>query len=363
MRKRLGTPFSLSFLDIIFCGFGAVVLLVMILHGQVLQKREEKKEDLQGELDRVTALYDFARAHIATQRRNVVVTELEEGELQVQVNQLLAKIQNTQQGTGESMEAIRERERAIKEIEKKKTALESATKIFESRKFLKRESGERAIGFAGDGQRQYLTGLKLGGKRTLILVDSSASMLDETIVNIVRRKIMSPASRRRAPKWQRAVRSLHWLVANLRRDNHFQIYYFNTEARPLIAGTDRQWLDTNDANLLKNAITAIRQLVPGNGTSLHKALLVAQQFDPAPDSIVLLTDGLPTLGLRSTEANSISAEGRLKLFEAATARLPVQIPINTLLFPMEGDPGAAEAFWRLAIATDGSFITPSRDWP
>ena len=70
MRKRLGTPFSLSFLDIIFCGFGAVVLLVMILHGQVLQKREEKKEDLQGELDRVTALYDFARAHIATQRRN-----------------------------------------------------------------------------------------------------------------------------------------------------------------------------------------------------------------------------------------------------------------------------------------------------
>ncbi len=363
MRKRLGTPFSLAFLDIMFCGFGAVVLLVMILHGQVMQKREEKKEDLLSELDRVTALYDFARAHIATQRNNVVVTELEEGELQVQVTQLLFKIRNTQQQIGEAMESIRERENAIKEIEKEKGALKSATHILESRKLVNLKSGERVIGFTGDGQRQYLTGLKLGGKRTLILIDASASMLDETVVNIVRRKLMSAESRRRAPKWQRAVRSLHWLVANLRRDKHFQVYFFNTEARPLIVGTDGQWLDTDDANRLKNAITAIRQLAPENGTNLHKALLVARQLNPAPDSIVLLTDGLPTQGTRPTRANKISAEDRLKLFEAAIARWPARIPINTLLFPMEGDPTAAEAFWRLAILTDGSFITPSRDWP
>lgn len=363
MRRRLGTPFSLSFLDIIFCGFGAVVLLVMILHGQVLQKREEKKEDLQSELHRVTALYDFASAHIAAQRNSVIATELEEGELQIQVNQLLSKIQKTQQRTGESIESVRERERAIEQVEKEKVALENAKKILESRQFVKRESGERVIGFAGDGQRQYLTGLKLGGKRTLILVDASASMLDETIVNIVRRKLMSPASRRRAPKWRRAVRSLHWLVANLRRNNLFQVYYFNTEARPLIAGTDGQWLDTDDANLLKYAVAAIRQLAPENGTNLHKALRVARRLNPAPDNIVLLTDGLPTQGVRATSANSITAEDRLKLFEAAIARLPARIPINTLLFPIEGDPTAAEAFWRLAIATDGSFITPSRDWP
>jgi hypothetical protein len=34
-----------------------------------------------------------------------------------------------------------------------------------------------------------------------------------------------------------------------------------------------------------------------------------------------------------------------------------------MLFPIEGDPAAAAAFWSLAINTKGSFITPSRDWP
>ena len=43
--------------------------------------------------------------------------------------------------------------------------------------------------------------------------------------------------------------------------------------------------------------------------------------------------------------------------------LPAGIPVNTLLLPMEGDAYAAAAFWRLAVDTGGSFITPARDWP
>ena len=363
MRKRESTPFSLSFLDIMFCGFGAVVLLVMLLNGQVLQKREEKKEDLQGELNRVTALYDFARAHLAKQQNDVTATEIKEGELQGQVNQLLIKIQETRQQTAETTKAAREQERAIKAIEREKAALENVKKILESKKIVKPEPGARTIGFTGDGQRQYLTGLKLGGDRTLILIDASASMLDEIIVNIVRRKLMNVELRRRAPKWRRVVRSLHWLVANLQSNKRFQVYYFNTEAHPVIADTDGRWLSTSDANRLNNAIASVRQLAPEKGTSLHKAFAVARRLKPAPDSIILLTDGLPTQGVRATGANTISGEDRLKLFEAATARLPSGIPINTLLFPLEGDPTAAEAFWRLAISTRGSFITPSRNWP
>jgi hypothetical protein len=30
---------------------------------------------------------------------------------------------------------------------------------------------------------------------------------------------------------------------------------------------------------------------------------------------------------------------------------------------MEGDPMAASAFWKLAIATRGAFLAPSKDWP
>ena len=59
----------------------------------------------------------------------------------------------------------------------------------------------------------------------------------------------------------------------------------------------------------------------------------------------------------------MSGRDRLRLFDAALDALPRGVPVNTVLFPMEGDPMAAAAFWKLAMATRGSFLTPSSDWP
>jgi hypothetical protein len=59
----------------------------------------------------------------------------------------------------------------------------------------------------------------------------------------------------------------------------------------------------------------------------------------------------------------VSGGDRLKLFDRAIRALPRGVPVNVLLFPMEGDPMAAPAFWKLAIVTQGSFLTPSKDWP
>ncbi|NIO11003.1 MAG: VWA domain-containing protein [Deltaproteobacteria bacterium] len=363
MKKRDSNPFSLAFLDVMFCGFGAVVLLVMILNGKVLQKREEKKEDLEGELQRVTALYDFARANLAKLRNEVTETEIKEGELEGNARGLLEKIQQTRREADETARSAREQQRQISEIKKQQEALASAKKLLESRETITAKPQGRLVGFTGDGRRQYLTGLKLGGDRTLILLDASASMLDETVVNIVRRKLMNTESRRLAPKWRRVVRSVHWLVANLQSKKKFQVYYFNTEAYPVIPDTDGKWLSNDNPDHLNQAIASVRTLAPEKGTSLDKAFAVIQRLKPKPDSVVLLTDGLPTQGVRPTKASTISATRRLKLFEGAIRRLPGRIPVNTLLFPLEGDPTAAEAYWRLAIKTRGSFITPSRDWP
>ena len=71
MKKRALTPFSLAFLDIMFCGFGAVVLLVMILNGEVLRKREAKSADLRGELSRATTLEVLAQQHLTEIRQKV----------------------------------------------------------------------------------------------------------------------------------------------------------------------------------------------------------------------------------------------------------------------------------------------------
>jgi hypothetical protein len=43
--------------------------------------------------------------------------------------------------------------------------------------------------------------------------------------------------------------------------------------------------------------------------------------------------------------------------------LPSGIPVNIMLFPMEGDFDAPISFWSLALTSGGSFLTVSRDWP
>jgi hypothetical protein len=53
----------------------------------------------------------------------------------------------------------------------------------------------------------------------------------------------------------------------------------------------------------------------------------------------------------------------LRFFDQAVDELPKGIPVNTILFPMEGDPFAASAFWKLTMASKGSMISPSKDWP
>jgi len=86
----------------------------------------------------------------------------------------------------------------IERVEKLQTdikSLEEEVKRLLALEVEETKEGESLREFKGEGDRQYLTGLKLGGKRTLILVDRSASMLDDTIVNIIRRRNMSASSR------------------------------------------------------------------------------------------------------------------------------------------------------------------------
>ena len=50
-------------------------------------------------------------------------------------------------------------------------------------------------------------------------------------------------------------------------------------------------------------------------------------------------------------------------FNRAVRQLPVGVPVNVILLPMEGDPQAAPAFWVLALRTGGSMLAPAEAWP
>jgi hypothetical protein len=69
------------------------------------------------------------------------------------------------------------------------------------------------------------------------------------------------------------------------------------------------------------------------------------------------------MGAAKPWSNRVSGNKRLKLFREAARRVPPQIPVNIILYPMEGDPMAADAYWRLAKNTRGSFFCPAKDWP
>ena len=94
-----------------------------------------------------------------------------------------------------------------------------------------------------------------------------------------------------------------------------------------------------------------------------EALKLISTIQPPADNVVLMTDGLPTIGLGPSLFGKVSARRRLNLFKDAVQLIPKELPINVILYQIEGDPEAAAAFWGLARASSGSFFCPSRDWP
>ena len=143
----------------------------------------------------------------------------------------------------------------------------------------------------------------------------------------------------------------------------YQIYTFNTSAKS-VTGDEGTWRNTSNGAGLDDAITALSRAVPQKGTSLINAFDAMSKFDSPPDNLFLITDGLPTQGRKSPSGGTVSNRERIQHYQdAAATLLPRRIPVNILLFPMEGDPVAASSFWQLALSTNGSFMSPSKDWP
>ena len=108
-------------------------------------------------------------------------------------------------------------------------------------------TGQRIRSFVGPGNRQYLTGMRMGGQRVLILVDASASMLGRTYANIVRYRAMPDDRKLRAPKWRQTLATVEWLTTQLQPGARFQIYTFNEQSGSTVAGSDGSWITASDA--------------------------------------------------------------------------------------------------------------------
>jgi len=353
----------MSFLDCMSCGFGAVILFFMIINSQVVHKSENPPERAQAE----TVKLEF---EILNQRKNLVLARntmerLEDEKIRAEdrIAQIIALLEKLKEELEQYDSVTLAKIARVEKLQSDIESLEEEKKRLLAMEQEREESGKRVRSFVGDGDRQYLTGLKVGGDRILILVDSSASMLDRKIVNILRRRNMSDAIKLRSLKWRQAVASVDWLTAQFPEDSQFQIYTFNTEARPVLKGSENIWLEVGDGKQVDEAVRLLRRTVPEEGTNMKSAYQVISSLNPAPDNVILLVDGLPTMDSPTAERGMVTGQERLRYHYNAIDTVPSGVPINILLYPMEGDYSAAIAYWLLAYQTGGSFMSVSKDWP
>ncbi|MBT8355716.1 MAG: hypothetical protein KJO60_14405 [Desulfofustis sp.] len=360
-RRRISS-FNLSFLDIMFCGFGAVVLLVLIINTNTLNRRSERVADISTELEQMEMEERLMNGHIVRQQAEIGRFERSISTLQKTRTAFMNELDEVESSTVSNSQR-RSAEERIAALQEELRRLANELQVAARQKREARDAGRQVRAFVGAGNRQYLTGLRLDGERVLILVDSSASMLDRRIVDVVRRKVLDDKYRRAAPKWRRAVATVEWLVANLPQSSAIQVHHFNTSVNRLTAGDSSGWLPVTSFNQVDELIGQLKMVAPLGGTNLEEPFLAARTLSPPPDNIVLITDGLPTQGKRGARSTTIDGRARVKLYQQAVKNLPVGTPINTILFPIEGDPMAASLFWQLAVDSGGSFFTPTRDWP
>jgi hypothetical protein len=363
MRRREVNPIGVSFLDCICCGFGAIILMYVIVSARAATVRNEVIIDRRAEVNRLEFEVFKGQKDLVRARNALDDAVLEAVRTEGRSRRLIEEIRTVE-------EEIAERERAtlaqrehenklnadIESVEAELNRLRAAAAVAE-------REGQKLREFKGTGDRHYLTGLKVGGRRVLILLDCSASMLDDTIVGVLRRRNMGDEEKRRSDKWRQAVRTVDWLTTQFPLGTQFQVMGFSETAFTIAPGSEGRWLDASVAEDLARPIEALAEVVPAGGTSLLNAFDAIGRLPENPDNIILLTDGLPTMGARPPSAYKVTPKTRLSLFRKAVATLPSGVPVNVILLPMEGDPRAASAFWRLAIDTRGSFFCPAGDWP
>ncbi|MDX1561448.1 MAG: VWA domain-containing protein [Gammaproteobacteria bacterium] len=374
-RRRAFNVISMSFLDAMTCGFGAVILFFMIITANVDLRHDEVLEDRSAEARRLELQVDVGRRNLAQLREalallleDIAAQEAARRAINVQIEQTRAELERL-------LEDANANEEMIEQLRAELAELESETESLSAESVTVEDTGNFIRAVRGEGYRQYLTGLRMGGERVVILVDASTSMLDRTLPLVLRARNMPDEQKKLAPKWQQVVNTVDWLTAQLIPGTQFQLIAFNSEAWAVIEGTDGQWLTATDGSELERAVEALRDVVPGEcppvvteqrscgATSLANAFNALSSLSPRPDNVYLLVDGLPTMGEVYPNRSGVSGRERVDHFNRARRGLPRGVPINVLLYALEGDPLSAPAYWTLALETGGSMMAPSEDWP
>jgi hypothetical protein len=349
-KRRETEVFSLAFLDCICCGFGAVILVFILT---LSQKTSVDQADLAAARDRLQSM-----------QRSATLTQQDLDRLAQVLAAAQLELQDDNAKNTQDQLKLSDRQRELLLMLQQTGAMKDALHTLLGEKKALPTEEHAPVPIPNVDRRQYLTGVKLQGDFVVFLVRASGSMLDETIELAAARLEDSEAKKREAPKWQRVIAALEWMLASLGPDTHFQILFFNEEVAPILPNRGDEWFSTKDRKSISEMMTRLHAIVPQGGANLERAFTAVRFLPRLPDSIILMTDGLPTKSDSLPYDGDVGEEQRIRFFEIATKQLPPRIPVSTILFPLlTGDPGAPGLYWELANATRGALVSPSKFWP
>ncbi len=344
--RRKGAGSSLAFLDVMSCGLGAAILIFLLIkhNTDTGSVQSDQLIDQLETLERETAQFRTEIENIA--RLNADEEKLG-SQLLTQRERSLAALAALDLRMSAQREVNQQLQRSVEQRQEELAATE-------------------VIEVLGSGQEDYVTGLRVEGRRIAILLDHSASMTDEMLTDIFRYKVAPASERQVAPKWLRAKKATKWLLARAPEGSDVAVVGFAESAKVLGAG---DWFSTGDKEQLATLQRDLDGLAPEGATNLEEGLSSLASLSPKPTHVYLITDGLPTRatsGGRCARGPRVTADCRDSLFRnavrGATDALG-RFTMNVVLLPLEGDWNAGPSYMQWAVGAGGTLISPPASWP
>ena len=371
VRRDDTIGFGLSFLDVLSCGLGASILLLLILKHGVAEVASDSSQDVAARHARIQQQLDDRLAEKAAL----------EAELLVSQNQLREAVENREALTEQQKQSQQELLEQLSALSQARSDLETAKETvtdLQAQREAQRAVTEEAESVAG--QTGQLGGIHVRSDGVVILLDRSASMLDHSLVEIVRLRAAHPHYRDTAAKWVTARNTVGWAFKHVDLGNSFQVLTFSDSVtdlsgKEIASGTTLKWLTRGDpGNTFREIQQSILKTEANGPTNLESAFEVIATLDPKPKQVILITDGLPTVPgtarLRSIRGCSsparLSPVCRGRIFDRAVKLFEQEFPkteISTILLPLEGDAGAMRKYWTFASNSGGRVLTPAPNWP
>ncbi|BET68920.1 hypothetical protein ASA1KI_38380 [Opitutales bacterium ASA1] len=352
VRKRRGgfEVFSVSFLDCICCGFGAMLLLFVLTIG----KQADERSTI---VARIQVMISQLEADISREEKE---TDAVHDRLRIRNERIdteRAKLETTKS----NITSLEEQLALV--LQQRSSLRDQLDRLLAREKEIPKEDVPAPIPIPNVQRRQYLTGFNFEGDYVVFMIEASGGMMAESIDQAMAMLTLPDEEKRQSIKWRRVVRSVQWIIANLRPTQVYQILVFNQDATALIPEREHEWFKPGDRETTIEVLRRLAELTPKGGANHERAFSTVREIFPSVDGIMLLTDGLPTLSDSIPSGSVTTDSDRERFMRAALRVVPRQTPVNTILYPMTGDPAATFLYWQLADVSKGALITPAPSWP